>query len=473
MNKKLFLLSLPALLVLSSCNGLNNQPAQKDIEYFKESTVNEEAVFGAAEEIGDLGLRRTSPLKLDALTSDFVKIGYQIQFDDKGDSDDSNDVISVRFVAAIKNAGVTAFWKRGLAQPNGVVGAAPDGEHWKFKFEDTAKESKKMYSSLANGESVITAKAGDYVGYEGFVIYTLTNIPYNDFYDSYLAAYVILTDTSNPENTIKSKAIALELKTDDGIVSKNDFSFNPGANGHFLEGKINNVVRDGSDDSTHSLLWEDETTVSSDQNYASYSNVDLKTSDSFGSFYYSPTVFQYFGHDWFFGKSKGFLDGVDDHYSHPTLDGNYNFYIKNKNTPAEENFVYSYANSYTTDPTLIMFYPNSWDVDGAIYRIYAWNDEDAHTWITPVGSNVLKGKTVWAFNLNKDYPKFKFTRCNPTAGDDVGSGWVTGDNHKVWNESAEHNYSFFYSAGCNNVFRITAAGNNNSDLILYKDFIEL
>ena len=474
MNKKLFLIALPAMLVLSSCNGLSNQPAQKDVELFKESTVNEE-IFGAAEEAGDLGLKKFSPLKLSPLTSDFVKIGYQMKFDegnDVQDGADSDDKVSIRFVAAIKDANVTAFWKRGLAQSNGYVGASPDGEHWKFKFEEAAKESTKIYTSLNNGGDVLTAGEGGTEGYTqfaGFVIYTLTNIPYLEYLNSYLAAYVVLTDASDAENHIGSQGLAVKVEMD-GNVSSNKFYFDPSATGHFLAGTINGVVRDGSDDSTHKLLREDETTVDSEDNYASYSNIDLIGTDMFESFYYSPTVFQYFGFDSFARKSRGFLQGVTGPeavgmpYARPHTAGNYNFYLKNKKNPSEENYMYSYANSYVTNPENLIFYPGPWDVDGAVFRLYCFNATE-NTWVSPSDSATIKGKKVFVFTFDSStYTGFIFVRKSSSGAENSWDG--------KWNQTDDLSYDFVKTAGSSTVWRITAAGDNNQDVISFAEFTD-
>ena len=481
MNKKLFLIALPALLVLSSCNGLSNQPAQKDVELFKESTVNEE-IFGSAEEAGDLGLKKFSPLKLSPLTSDFVKIGYQMKFDegdDVQDGADSDDKVSIRFVAAIKDANVTAFWKRGLAQSNGYVGASPDGEHWKFKFEEDAKESKKIYTSLNNGGDVITAGEGGtegYTQYAGFVIYTLTNIPYLEYLNSYLAAYVVLTDASDAENHINSQGLAVKVEMD-GLVSYNKFYFDPSATGHFLSGTINGVLRDGSDNETHKLLREDTTTVDSDKNYASYSGVTLLTTDMFESFYYSPTVFQYFGFNSFARESRGFLQGVTgpenvgETWIRPHLAGNYNFYLKNKNTPSQENHMFTYANSYVTNPTTFLLCPDTaWDKDGAVFRMYCFDESDGehiNTWVSPTGEPVtIKGRKVFAFTFdNTTYTHFIFVRKGPSHTENSWTG--------KWNQTANLAYSSVYSEGSSTVWRITATDDGNQEVISFAAFTEL
>lgn len=455
MKKKLFLIALPAFMALSSCSGLNIQPKQNGVEYFKESTVNEE-VFGVAEEIGDLGFKKASPAKLAAMTSDFAKVGYQIKFNNGGTTDDpGDDLLSVRFVAAIKDAGVTAVWKRGLAQPNGYEGAETSPSVWKFKFTDAGKESKKIYSSLTDGANVITAGTGDFVGYAGFVVYTLSNIPYSEFSESYLAAYVTFTDESDAENTLKSKGLALFLQKDVDNEARlaNEFCFNPDSTSHFLSGTIGGVLKDGSDDEDHALVKEDPSVVDSSKNYASFSNIGLNNTDTFGVFYYSssPAHFQFFGYNSFFGNSHGFFEESTEISQHaiPFEIGNYNLYIKNSNNPAEENYVCAYANSFATEPTDVFFTPGLWDADGAIFRMYCWGTEP-DVWVAPTGVPYDTGSgKVYRFVLDiEHYNSFKFVRLDPKQPDNWDG---------KWNETADIN-DFFHANGSRSAVSITGWG---------------
>ena len=169
MNKKLFLLALPALMVLSGCSGVSASPKAN---LMAEDTLAHEEIFGEAVKAGEFGLKKGAPYKLDKFTSDFVKIGYQIKFAENG-SGTADDTISVRFVAAIKNQNVEVQWHRGLAQKDGAEGANP-GSGWKYKFEDTNEiKSKTMYSTLLGGGATLTVDSGEYAGYAGFAIYTL------------------------------------------------------------------------------------------------------------------------------------------------------------------------------------------------------------------------------------------------------------------------------------------------------------
>ena len=278
MNKKLLLLALPAFMVLSGCGARGfEQPEERPEAAMSESTIAQEE---DAEQ-----LVMSAPYRA-PMASDFVKIGYQIQYD--------ASTISIRFVAALKGEVTTAQWHRGLAQPNGNEGADFGNNNWKYKFNDgTSHPSTVFYTALNNGNVREVAGEGNYVGYSCFAIYTLMNIPYESYKDSYLAAYVELTGA---ENTIKSQGIAVKIERD-GTASKNRFYFDANTSGHFLEGTIEGQLRNGSDNE-HSLLRATE--YNSGDNYASYDDLELQTTDSFGSFYYSVgTTFQFFGYNSF------------------------------------------------------------------------------------------------------------------------------------------------------------------------------
>lgn len=334
MNKKLFLLTLPALMVLSGCSGINNAPKAN---LMAEDNVAHEEIFGEAVEAGDLGLKKQAPRRLASLATwddGFVKVGYQINFNAGGEGD-SDDTISIRFVAAIKNAGVTAFWHRGLAQPNDNEGAEVSPGVWKFKFSeykenDEGMESTKIYSSLTDGTNTITAGNGEFAGYAGFAIYTVTGIPYETYKHSYFAAYVILAEDGNPSNYVKSKAQAIKIEKE-GTSSKNRFFFNPEVDGHFLTGTIEGNLRNGSDDSEHSLLRPVEYTQEQNaQNTAIYHDLDLKTTDSFGSFYYKQgSNFQFFGYNSFVKDTAGiyFEGSALGEFNKPVFEGIISVYV--------------------------------------------------------------------------------------------------------------------------------------------------
>ena len=331
MNKKILLVTLPILLAMTGCQSarVNNQPENKAlVSEMVEDTLAHEEVFGGAE---DTHVFKANPSKA-TVTEPSVKIGCQIQFNENG-TGTADDTISIRFLAALADGNVTAVWHRGLAQPNSWEGAEVSTKVWKYKFsgEDNAPDltSEVKYDALNNGNVRIAAKEGDYVGYECFVIYTLRNIPYEQFKDSYLAAYVSLGSNN-------SKALAVKIEKD-GDYPKNSFSFDPNTTGHFIQGKINGTTQ---------LVYATE--YATGENSAVYSDKDLLATDYFGSFYYATSgTFQFFGYsnfvqdtaDIYFGASSA-MPG----YSQPKFDGKFSIYVSRNS----ENKIFGYTTAEVT-----------------------------------------------------------------------------------------------------------------------------
>ena len=296
MKNKIFLLALPVLMALSGCSGVNASPKA---DLMVEDTLAHEEIFGSVEEGGYLGLK--GPNKL-VFNSSFVKMGYQINYDNKNNADDSDDTIAIRFIAAIKNAGVKAYWHRGFAQSNGWEGANISG-NWKYKLEDNVYDdgynvqSKKIYTSLTDGSNIITADSGIYSGYQGFVIYTLRGIPYQTYKDAYLGVYLELQDLSNESEPMKSDFYAVKVEKDTAYTSKNAFSIDSAAynNKYFLQGTMH-IDADHQEDVTNLLVLDDTPTG---DNVAQKAGVYFAANDSFGAFRFKYDHFQCFGYNQF------------------------------------------------------------------------------------------------------------------------------------------------------------------------------
>lgn len=435
--KKSLLIALPVLLVLSGCS----RPIEKPKENYQAAAMSEdnlahEEVFGGEEDTKVLFNK--NPYKA-ALTSDFVKVGYQIKFNDKGDADASNDVISIRFVAALQGDVTTAYWHRGLAQPNSYEGADVGGGVWKYKFNDgSTHQSTVFYTALNNGGVRVAAGEGDFEGYTCFAIYTLMNIPYETYKNSYLAAYVELTS----DNTIKSQGVAVKIERN-GTSSKNRFYFDASKTAHFLEGTINNQVRDGV---TNPVLYEDEETASG-ENYASYSSVPLKTTDSFGSFYYSVgTTFQYFGNSSFFGESSSLISASASlsGYNSAVYNGVYNLFVSShyiKDVEDFRNHVYTKAVSY--EASLVFYFDaNVWDTAGANFRMSMWkyggSASDNQTLLSGDRTVINVGgepKEVYEFDKFdfSKYDSFRIERLDPSNGNTWNdTGWKDAETSYVY-----------------------------------------
>lgn len=408
MNKKLLLVTLPVLLAMTGCQSarVNNQLVNKAlVSDMVEDTLAHEEVFGGVE---DTHIFKANPAKA-TVGEPTVKIGCQIQFNDKNTQSTADDTISIRFLAALSDGSVTAVWHRGLAQPNGYEGAEPDPTNhsgvWKYKFTDSTETttSSKKYDALNNGNVRIAAgEEGEYEDYQCFVIYTLMNIPYEQFKDSYLAAYVSLGNNN-------SKALAVKIEKD-GDYPKNSFSFDPNVTGHFLQGTINGSKQ---------LIYATE--HESGGNYASYSNLSLKTTDSFGSFYYSKdSNFQFFGYNDFVQNTANLYFGASSlsGYNKPKFDGTFSVYISSSNP----NKVYgsttktvsvSFATNYDTGMGKAIFIAGDMTNWKALadYRLSNSGNDWSGTFTITIGTRVKYVVGPW------------------DGGD--GSRWESGDGHYI------------------------------------------
>ena len=389
MKKKLMLLALPALMVLSGCANINLGG-----NHFVESTTANEKVFGEATVISE---RKIQKHALATLDSNFVQIGYQSQYDN------SKDELSIRFVAAIKDANVKAYWHRGLAKGDGTETKS---------FSAGAFESKKMYQSLKNGTQVITAGQGDYQGYEGFAVYTLAGIPYSAHKDSYLAAYLTLTDPENNSNTVTTNVYAIKVEKDSDNNTVKMFNFETSTNGYFLQGKING---------TEKIQPADQSP--SGNNKADYTGLVLNEGDSFGSFYYNGSSFQYFSFDTYFDHSLGFFNEASlDGYVTPKLGGKYNLYVSGDNNNWWH--VYTKAQYFSSNITLWLK-PGKWVTGGARFAIHAFNSNDAS--VTPIWRNLTPDNKDGVYKVenydSQTYPNFLFGRMKPDAANNSDNMW--------------------------------------------------
>ena len=417
MNKKLLLLALPALMVLSGCGASTvDKPVMNKLEMSEDNLAHEE-IFGGEQDTKVL--IKKNPYKV-ALTSESVKIGYQIQFN-ANDEGDSDDTISIRFVAALAEDVESANWHRGLAQPNGYEGANVGG-NWKYKFDDgTSHPSTVFYTALNNGGDRVEANKGDFVGYGSFAIYTLMNIPYETYKDCYLAAYVTLTS----DNTINSQAVAVKIEKN-GNVSKNAFFFNPNTTGHFLQGTVGGTLRDGK---TNPLLYATE--YNSGEFYASFNNIAFDDEDSFGAFYFGSNHFQFFGNETFFadGSSKYFAESGLSDYNTPKEDGTYSLYVYSS-TVGASNQIYTVLESGTTQVFKLKDLPNWIGNDSAVlFASVHYAGGDTWGWVQLSSYNSSTGTAE--FSAPNNISEFLLVRCKPGTtepnwgehGDNAGRIW--------------------------------------------------
>ena len=419
MKKRLLLFALPAVLVLSGCSNINLGNDQ-----FKENTTANEKIFGEAEVISARTIQKHALANLNA---DFVDIGYQTQYDS------TKDELSIRYVAAIKDANVKAVWRRGLAKGDGTETKA---------FGTKTFESKKMYQSLKNGTQVITAGEGDYAAYQGFAVYTLAGIPYTANKDSYLAAYLTLTDPENETNTVTTNVYAIKVEQNNNNQSVKTFNFANNTNGYFLQGKINGTEK------------IQPATGRSGNNKADYTDILLNENDSFGSFYFDGSAFQYFNYDTYFDHSLGFFNEASlDGYVTPKLGGKYTLYVSGDNN----NWWHIYTSASYFDSNISMWLkPGKWEADGARFVIHAFNDDD--NTVTPIWRNLTLDTKDHVYRIDnydsKTYPDFLFARMGTDAAN---------ISNNIWNQTRNLHISDLTGTECCLSIADGDPWNNNSN----------
>ena len=238
MKKKLLLIALPALMVLSGCsNALVEQPAlNNDAIVLEEDNLAHEEIFGG-QAIKGPAIRKMSDVGVD---TDY-KVGYQIHFDDKGTVDDSDDMISIRFIAAIKADYTVKRWTRAVSSvAGGEIKALSD--HRRVAEEDVYFDSSVVYTHLANGEGndVMDATQGAYADYTGFIVYSLLNIPYEANKNAYVGVTLALDAVQTDFYAVKIE------KNGAGTASAHHFKFASNKDGFFLAKGESVVDADGS-----------------------------------------------------------------------------------------------------------------------------------------------------------------------------------------------------------------------------------
>lgn len=408
MRRRYLVFAIPFVLALTSCSHVTiSKP-----NIFNEDTLAHEEIFGDTEIVNQLHIKKHNLQNLD---SSFVDIGYQTQYDNE------NDKISIRYVAALKDANVKAVWHRGVAKGDGTQTKA---------FNSGAFESKKIYKSLKNGNQIITAGEDDYSDYVGFIVYTLTDIPYTANADSYIGAYLSLTDLDNSSNSFNTNVYAIKIEKNADNTSKNLFNFASNINSYFLQGTFNGQKQ---------TIFDDEN-VSGSGNRASYSNLELTENDQFGSFYFDGNSFQYFNYSVYYDNSLGFFDEASiNGYVSPKLGGKYTLYVSNGNNTV--NHVYTSASYFTSNITMWLK-PGKWEKDGARFTIYSFNNNDSN--VAPIWRKLAMDTKNSLYRIDnydtQTYPDFIFCRMD---GDDVLNNW---DN--VWNKTSDLSVSLLTGVQC-------------------------
>lgn len=381
MKKSLLLIALPALLVLSSCNNANGR-ANK-IDYFKEDTVAHEEFFGGSElapkRLGDPEEDPESGGEQFTLTP---KIGVQFV----SYTESAQTLYAVRYVAAVDLTsldGITAEWTRGVSEKDGNQIKSLGGGH----------NSTVLYASLNNGGTPKAATSETGGEYKNYLVYSMYGIPASQV-DSYIVAYLTLSDGSH--TPVKSKAVA--AKIDGG----NAFSFASNTNAHFIQGTING---------TRQVKFA--TNEENGGNLAEYIDVDLKDTDSFGSFYFSSdeSSFEYYGNALFDSSISNFKESATlTGYVTPLVSGGYSLYV----SKSPENHVFTAKTKNVYNLSLGDFFVSSNPI-----KIHAWGGGADYDELIYDGS----GDEPTSFVLPSYLQNYLFARLN-SGETDYGAGWV-------------------------------------------------
>lgn len=419
MKKKLLLIALPALMVLSGCANVQKEQPKAEEQpaiQFEEDTVAHEEIFGEAVEAKQPTIKRMSELDDESA----YKIGYQIHYDE------GTDKLSIRFIAAIKTTYQSMVWTRGLANGGGSETIPLDNKQ--NKDGTTTLASTVIYENLSNGgEDPMVANTGIYAGYTGFIVYSLTNIPYTANKDSYLAAYLTLDpNTSVDDDEIVTSVCAVKIERDSEDLSKSAYAFKfpVSTNNYFLSGKINGGA-------VNCRLGD----ANPGGNFAKYENLPLAEGDYFGSFLFDGSSFKYFGYDTYFDYSRGYFNesSKNDGFATPYYPGTYNLYLSHDDGRYWHIFT-SVVSMPTETVTLYLKVTDEiWGNANAIFSVYAFGGSAGEEWFdleAVPGKNGLYRKT--GFNI-LTHSKFIFCRMDPNTGS--GEGWYNPGGHKIWNQT--------------------------------------
>ena len=162
MMKKLLLVVLPALMVISGCSAA----PKVEKELFVEDTLAHEEIFGEPEFQQKTQVLRTVSGVDSYLDSSIPSIGIQT-------NDELADGYAIRFVSAVRIededlATANLYWTRSIWK---------DDHH--SKRDEGNVTVQKLYSSLANGGSAITIKDFNdehHTNYNYFAVFTLRNV---------------------------------------------------------------------------------------------------------------------------------------------------------------------------------------------------------------------------------------------------------------------------------------------------------
>ena len=385
MKKKLLLIALPALMVLSGCsNALVEQPVKiNDADIIQEDNLAHEELFGDAKLAPNkLGVPEQDPLDNPEWTK-APKVGVQFKSYKKAET----DYFAVRYVAAIADtAGMTATWSRGVSEKNSNQIKSMSGGH----------VSSVKYDSLNNDSTPVNATS-EGTGLEKYIVYTMYDIPASQD-ESYIAAY--LTLSKEGEENVVSRVVVTQI---DGSHYFSLDGINMPKHGYFLENDGTILSQDESADT-------DPTNEAKDN--AMFDDVLLTSGQPLGLFRFTPTVFQFYGRETFVDSSASrFVKSTTvDQYGEVYLSGTYDIYMNKDNL--------AYFTPESVDTPLYLVPNDNWKQDGdghaPRFAVYAYGASDTD-WFdmeeTAADSGIYKIKDDAKIELGK-YTTVIFCRMN-------------------------------------------------------------
>lgn len=429
--KKLLLLALPVLMVLSGCNPLSSYAAAgTKVDLFAEDTLAHEELFGEANSLQPrmLGNPEEDPDAGSGFTLT-PKVGVQFFPYIK----DEADLLAVRYVAAIASTdlasdGITATWTRGVSEKNSNQIKAMSGGH----------ESTVLYASLNNGGTPKSATS-EGAGYNRYVVYTLYDIPVAQS-SSYIAAY--LTLSKEGETDVESRTVISRL--DGGHYFSVNRSSDLKKDGFFLQSSRAGIIPQNKDAETYG---DSET-----ENHAEFTSISFAENEKFGLFRLTASKFQFFGYDAFVDdpinhSASAYIKSTSiDQYGEMRISGSYTFYIN------KYNLIYASPVHVTTT---LYFVPNdSWKTGSSFFEVWA------NEWVsmTNEGNGVYSAQVDVGANTT-----LNFCRMNPTQYSGDGKDWVDSNGYRVWNQTQNVSINRDFASLLNNPKYVLNSDNQNWD----------
>ena len=303
-NKRLMLLALPILMVLSSCNNvsINN----KDIDFIKEDTSITNKIFGQVKE--SYTLNNKAPKRA---VEDLVEPMIGVQF--KSYTEGGNNYYAVRYVAAIKSLDVTATWTRAVSSNTGS----------ELKGLESGISATKAYKTLNNG-GVISTCSVEYPGYEYYLVYTMYDIPNSSINgNAYMMAY--LTLSYGEASPVKSKAVVTQIK---GTGHTFSFDIDSVTNDYFID-----VHHTEGEDTIYYGEEGEEKLNPAENDRSIFTNKAFVSGDTFGLFKYTGSAFTFCDNPTYLGSTASRFAKTPsnrDNYGQLYLPGSYSLFVNHE-----------------------------------------------------------------------------------------------------------------------------------------------